>query len=61
MSLDAYVNPYVNNFQITIELMKLDYRSDENSKNINIKITPELNIAMNNIIKNAISFAYNKY
>ena len=27
-------------------------------KNINIKITPELNIAMNNIIKNAISFAY---
>ena len=45
-------------FSNNYRAVNLDYRSDENSKNINIKITPELNIAMNNIIKNAISFAY---
>ena len=58
MSLDAYVQSLCDQFSNNYRAVKLDYRSDENSKNINIKITPELNIAMNNIIKNAISFAY---
>ena len=58
MSLDAYVQSLCGQFSNNYRAVKLDYRSDENSKNINIKITPELNIAMNNIIKNAISFAY---
>ena len=35
----------------------MEYRSDENSKNITVSITPELNIAMTNIINNALSFA----
>ena len=35
----------------------MEYRSDELSRNIVISITPELNIAMTNIINNAISFA----
>ena len=58
MSLDAYTQSLCEQFSNNYRAVNLDYRSDENSKNINIKITPELNIAMNNIIKNAISFAY---
>ena len=58
MSLDAYTQSLCEQFSNNYRAINLDYRSDENSKNINIKITPELNIAMNNIIKNAISFAY---
>ena len=58
MSLDAYAQSLCEQFSNNYRAVNLDYRSDENSKNINIKITPELNIAMNNIIKNAISFAY---
>ena len=58
MSLDAYTQSLCEQFSNNYRAVNLDYRSDENSKNINIKITPELNIAMNNIIKNAISFAH---
>ena len=58
MSLDVYTQSLCEQFSNNYRAVNLDYRSDENSKNINIKITPELNIAMNNIIKNAISFAY---
>ena len=57
MSLDAYAQSLCDQFSNNYRAIKLDYSADENSKNINIKITPELNIAMNNIIKNAISFA----
>ena len=57
MSLEAYTQSLCEQFANNYQGIKLDYRSDEQSKNINIKITPELNIAMNNIIKNAISFA----
>ncbi|MDA8710677.1 ATP-binding protein [Alphaproteobacteria bacterium] len=57
MSLDAYVQSLCDQFTNNYRSIDLDYRSDEQSKVINIKITPELNIAMNNIIKNAISFA----
>ncbi len=57
MSLDAYAQSLCDQFAKNYQAIDLDYRSDDGSKNINIKITPELNIAMNNIIKNAISFA----
>tara|TARA_B100000035_G_scaffold276024_1_gene253402 strand:- start:56 stop:1303 length:1248 start_codon:yes stop_codon:yes gene_type:complete len=57
MSLDAYVQSLSEQFRSNYRAIDIDYRSDDNSKNINIQITPELNIAMNNIIKNAISFA----
>ena len=57
MSLDAYVQSLCDQFANNYQSIDLDYRSDEQSKSINIQITPELNIAMNNIIKNAISFA----
>ncbi|MDC0594666.1 ATP-binding protein [Alphaproteobacteria bacterium] len=57
MSLDAYVQSLSEQFKSNYRVINMDYRSDDNSKNINIQITPELNIAMNNIIKNAISFA----
>ena len=57
MSLDAYVQSLSEQFRSNYRSIDMDYRSDDNSKNINIQITPELNIAMNNIIKNAISFA----
>ena len=57
MSLDAYAQSLCDQFLNNYRAIKLDYSADENSKNVNIKITPELNIAMNNIIKNAISFA----
>ena len=57
MSLDAYVQSLCDQFANNYQSIDLDYRSDEHSKSINIQITPELNIAMNNIIKNAISFA----
>ena len=57
MSLDAYVQSLCEQFKSNYRVIYIDYRSDDNSKNINIQITPELNIAMNNIIKNAISFA----
>tara|TARA_B100000085_G_scaffold278170_1_gene299584 strand:- start:497 stop:1744 length:1248 start_codon:yes stop_codon:yes gene_type:complete len=57
MSLDAYVQSLSEQFRSNYRAIDIDYRSDNNSKNINIQITPELNIAMNNIIKNAISFA----
>ena len=57
MSLDAYAQSLCDQFTKNYQGINLDYRSDDGSKNINIKITPELNIAMNNIIKNAISFA----
>ena len=57
MSLDAYVQSLCDQFANNYRSIDLDYRSNEQSKAINIKITPELNIAMNNIIKNAISFA----
>ena len=57
MSLDAYVQSLSEQFKSNYRVINIDYRSDDNSKNINIQITPELNIAMNNIIKNAISFA----
>ncbi|MDC0861746.1 ATP-binding protein [Alphaproteobacteria bacterium] len=57
MSLDAYVQSLVEKYQKNFNSINMDYRSDEQSKNILISITPELNIAMNNIINNAISFA----
>jgi two-component system sensor histidine kinase RegB len=57
MSLDAYVQSLCDQFANNYQSIDLDYRSDEQSKSINIQITPELNIAMNNIIKNSISFA----
>ena len=57
MSLDAYPQSLCEQFAQNYRNIKLDYRSDPLSKNITITITPELNIAMNNIIKNAISFA----
>ena len=57
MSLYAYVQSLSEQFKSNYRVINIDYRSDDNSKNINIQITPELNIAMNNIIKNAISFA----
>ena len=57
MSLDAYVQSLSEQFRSNYKAIDIDYRSDDNSKNIDIQITPELNIAMNNIIKNAISFA----
>ena len=57
MSLDVYVQSLCEQFKSNYRVINIDYRSDDNSKNINIQITPELNIAMNNIIKNAISFA----
>ena len=57
MSLDAYAQSLCDQFLNNYRAIKLDYSADENSKNINIKITPELNISMNNIIKNAISFS----
>jgi|TARA_B100000287_G_C20034955_1_gene544030 two-component system sensor histidine kinase RegB len=60
MSLDAYTQSLCEQFSGNYRAINLDYRSDEKSKSINIQITPELNIAMNNIIKNAISFAYNE-
>ena len=60
MSLDAYAQSLCDQFLGNYRAINLDYRSDEKSKSINIQITPELNIAMNNIIKNAISFAYNE-
>jgi two-component system sensor histidine kinase RegB len=60
MSLDAYAQSLCDQFLGNYRSINLDYRSDEKSKSINIQITPELNIAMNNIIKNAISFAYNE-
>ena len=60
MSLDAYAQSLCDQFSGNYRSINLDYRSDEKSKSINIQITPDLNIAMNNIIKNAISFAYNE-
>jgi hypothetical protein len=60
MSLDAYAQSLCAQFDNNYKNIKLDYRSEEESKNVNIKITPELNIAMNNIIKNSISFANNE-
>ena len=57
MSLDAYVQSLCEQFNDNYRAINIDYRSDDESKNIDIQITPELNIAMNNIIKNAISFA----
>ncbi len=57
MSLDAYAQSLCEQFSGNYRAIKLDYRTDENSKDVNIQITPELNISMNNIIKNAISFA----
>ena len=57
MSLDAYVQSLVEKYQKNFNSINMDYRYDEQSKNILISITPELNIAMNNIINNAISFA----
>ena len=57
LSLDAYPQSLCEQFAHNYRNIKLDYRSDSSSKNIIITITPELNIAMNNIIKNAISFA----
>ncbi len=57
MSLDAYAQSLCDQFAKNYQGINLDYRADDGSKGINIKITPELNIAMNNIVKNAISFA----
>jgi len=57
MSLDAYPQSLCEQFSKNYRGIEMDFRSDESSKNVTITITPELNIAMNNIIKNAISFA----
>ena len=61
MSLDAYTQSLCEQFSNNYRAVNLDYRSDENSKNINIKITPELNIAMNNIIKMQLVLLIKKY
>ncbi len=60
MSLDAYVQSLADKFKKNYNQKIMAYKFDSKSKNIKISITPELNIAMNNIINNAISFAKNK-
>ena len=57
MSLDAFVQSLAEKYQKNYNRINMEYRSDENSKNITVSITPELNIAMTNIINNALSFA----
>ena len=57
MSLDAFVQSLAEKHQKNYNRINMEYRSDENSKNITVTITPELNIAMTNIINNALSFA----
>ena len=57
MSLDAYVQSLTEKHQKNYNRINMEYRSDENSKSIIVSITPELNIAMTNIINNALSFA----
>ncbi|MDB9776410.1 ATP-binding protein [Alphaproteobacteria bacterium] len=57
MSLNAYVISLVEKYQKNYNRINMDYKYDDQSKNIIISITPELNIAMNNIINNAISFS----
>ena len=57
MSLDAYVQSLAEKYHQNFNQINMDYRSDDLSRNIVISITPELNIAMSNIINNAISFA----
>ncbi|MDA9605285.1 ATP-binding protein [Alphaproteobacteria bacterium] len=57
MSLDAFVQSLAEKHQKNYNRINMEYRSDENSKNITVSITPELNIAMTNIINNALSFA----
>ena len=59
MSLDAYVQSLAEKYDQNFNRINMEYRSDELSRNIVISITPELNIAMTNIINNAISFANN--
>ena len=57
MSLDAFVQSLAEKYQKNYNRINMEYRSDENSKKITVSITPELNIAMTNIINNALSFA----
>ena len=57
MSLDVFVQSLAEKHQKNYNRINIEYRSDENSKNITVSITPELNIAMTNIINNALSFA----
>ena len=57
MSLDVFVQSLAEKHQKNYNRINMEYRSDENSKNITVSITPELNIAMTNIINNALSFA----
>ena len=57
MSLDVFVQSLAEKHQKNYNRINMEYRSDENSKNIIVSITPELNIAMTNIINNALSFS----
>ncbi|MAV82207.1 MAG: hypothetical protein CMI90_01930 [Pelagibacteraceae bacterium] len=57
ISLDAYAQSLTEQFVNNYNGIELDFRTDEGSKTIILSQTPELNIAMNNIIQNAISFA----
>ena len=57
MSLDVFVQSLAEKHQKNYNRINMEYRSDENSKNITVSITPELNIAMADIINNALSFA----
>lgn len=57
MSLDVFVQSLAEKHKKNYNRINMEYRSDENSKNITVSITPELNIAMTNIINNALSFA----
>jgi len=57
MSLDVFVQSLAEKHQKNYNRINMEYRSDENSKNITVSITPELNIAMTNIINNALSFS----
>ena len=57
MSLESYAQSLAHKFHNNYNQIIINFNSDDKSKDILISITPELNIAMNNIINNAISFA----
>ena len=57
MSLESYAQSLAHKFHNNYNQIIINFNSDDKSKDILITITPELNIAMNNIINNAISFA----
>ena len=54
MSLDAYVQSLSEQFRSNYRAIDIDYRSDDNSKNINIQITPELNIEVDGTVVNTL-------